>query len=203
MEFNKLPEEIQFSILEHTDIHSVIKFSQSCENYTKICGSEYEYLWKKLISTYIPTINSNGYKNIGEFNTHNGTQFENWFNVYKYVHKLNSEDLFKECSEGHIDIIKYLIEKGVTENLLDRSLTGACAYGHMETVKYLLQRGANIQAFEDEDEKFAKGHAYGLAGACGSGNLELVKYLVEWGADVEYDNSSTIFGAVDSGNVIL
>jgi ankyrin repeat protein len=57
------------------------------------------------------------------------------------------------ASNGHLDVVKYLLEKGAdTSCKVGRTpLARAAASGHLEVAKVLLQHGADINAVEDED----------------------------------------------------
>lgn len=100
--------------------------------------------------------------------------------------------------EGNLDIVKYLLSKGIDMN--DEyngnnfSLYYACRYGHAKIVKILIENNANInydeplidvacaEGFEDIVKILIKNGA-NITGclkyACMGGNLNLVKYLVE------------------------
>jgi ankyrin repeat protein len=84
------------------------------------------------------------------------------------------ESLRDAAMKNHVDIARFLLERGGTVNRKDKygntPLTTAAALGHMEMVKLLLDKGARV------------GHS--LVGAAGKGNLDLVKLLVEKGAKI-------------------
>lgn len=71
---------------------------------------------------------------------------------------------------GHLDIVKYLIEKGIDVHINDdNALTSAVLGGHLEVVKYLLENGANIHAVDDDT----------LRRVAEKGYLEILNYLIE------------------------
>ena len=75
--------------------------------------------------------------------------------------------------EGHLEIVKWLVDNGVTG--LDAALIVAADKGYLQILKYLVTRGANVHAKDDQ----------ALGYASRNGNLEIVKVLVELGADVD------------------
>ena len=49
------------------------------------------------------------------------------------------------CWNGHLEIVKYLVEQGANIHILDEApLRDACFYGYFEIVKYLVEQGAII-----------------------------------------------------------
>ena len=85
--------------------------------------------------------------------------------------------LCKVCYYGHLEIVKYLVEKygaNVRANS-DYAVKWASEAGHLEVVKYLVEKcGADVRAKND----------YAVQWASVGGHLEVVKYLVEkCGAD--------------------
>ena len=80
--------------------------------------------------------------------------------------------LLQVCSYGHIQVVKYLVEKcGVNVRVdNDWAVRHACANGHVEVVKYLVEKcKANVRANID----------YAVRWACGAGHLQVIKYLIE------------------------
>ena len=59
-----------------------------------------------------------------------------------------STPLMEAAQEGHIDIVKYLINKGANihavTNTMDTALTYACANGHTNIAELLISCGANV-----------------------------------------------------------
>ena len=81
--------------------------------------------------------------------------------------------LFTACELRHLDVVKYLVEKGADIHAAnDYALRYASFNGHLDVVKYLVEKGANIHAVDD----------YALRYAADNGRLDVVKYLVEKGA---------------------
>jgi len=88
----------------------------------------------------------------------------------------------KEASKvGHIEIVKYLIDKGTDINYNNSgSFIWAVKKKHINIVKLLLKNGANIQANDN----------LSLKTACEKGNeyVDIVKLLLENGADLSVNN---------------
>ncbi len=58
--------------------------------------------------------------------------------------------LYDAASDGALDIVKILIEKGVNSTEKSRAMIAASNSGGMNTVKYLIDNGADIHFNEDE-----------------------------------------------------
>lgn len=121
--------------------------------------------------------------------------------------------LMLASTEGHLEIVKYLISKGADINAKsDKGWTALMAAsgekGHLDVVKYLISKGADINARNDD------GRTALMNAATYSGNLEIVKALVEGkggllsvfskGVDVNAkdDNGETaLMGACGNGHL--
>ena len=84
---------------------------------------------------------------------------------------------------GHMEVIKYLIEKGADVNIVSNkygrgsAMIYAAAAGRLEVVQYLVDHGANINATSTSQNETA------LIWAVAMGHPDIVKYLLEKGAD--------------------
>jgi hypothetical protein len=84
--------------------------------------------------------------------------------------------LFNACSNGHLDIVNYLLSKGANPNERDITqnndtcLIQACYGGYLQIVKILIKNGADIN-LEDDHGRNALSKAYW------SDNQELISYL--------------------------
>jgi hypothetical protein len=91
--------------------------------------------------------------------------------IVKWVVEKGATDwdsaLFWTCDRGQMKMAKWLVEKGATD--WNRALFGACTMGRMEIAKWLAKIGAT-----DWDSA--------LSGACERGQMEMAKWLVEKGA---------------------
>lgn len=98
----------------------------------------------------------------------------------------NSYAIIRSAGDGNLDIVKYLVENGAS---IDNKnlLYSAIGGGNLEIVKYLVEKGANIN----------DPHLLSYAVECD--NFEIVKYLVDKGANV--NNSSTLSNAVLNNNL--
>lgn len=95
--------------------------------------------------------------------------------------------LIKACTEGNLNFVKHLIEKGGAnvnaEN--DCKLTPlhfACDRGHDEMVKYLLEKGANANV-----QDMIGSAPLHMACKQGDEKLSIVKHLLEKGANVNIE----------------
>lgn len=77
--------------------------------------------------------------------------------------------IYNACSGGHIDIVKFMIEKCDSLNNWDwdLGLEAACKGGHLELAKLMIKKGA---------ENFIEGYEM----ACEGGYFEIVKFIVEF-----------------------
>ena len=77
------------------------------------------------------------------------------------------------ASEGHLEIVKYLVNKGANIHAGDDyAVRVASRRGHLEIVKYLIKKGADIHARNEE----------ALRDAVLDDKLETVKCLIDHGA---------------------
>lgn len=120
-------------------------------------------------------------------------KFDKLRNGFENMEKYNlSKTDFERCVSsaafrGHTDIVKYLVENGVTVDTY--SLYGACRNNHFDIVKYLVEKGVDVNNVIRPLEQ-----------ACETNNLEMVKYLVENGADVHSNPDSLCYHASKSSN---
>jgi len=105
----------------------------------------------------------------------------------------DDDALEKAVTEGHFEIIKYLIEENyvdVSFNMI-KLFSIACSNGYFEIVKYLESCGANIRSSNDRALRYA----------ANSGHLEIVKYLVDLGSDIRACNSEAFQSAILKGHL--
>jgi len=106
-----------------------------------------------------------------------------------WINKINKDGrtpLFIACQEGHIAIVKYLVDHGANLNREDYDgwtpLYFACKKEYIIIVKYLVDHGANINKENSKDGN-------PLSIACQVGNMTIVKYLVEHGANINRETN--------------
>lgn len=86
------------------------------------------------------------------------------------------------CVFGHLDVARYLAERGAdintpaTNGTGYNALTGAVASGHLAIVQWLLASGANV------NYRYSAGYSP-LLTAAANGNVAVVRLLLEHGAD--------------------
>ncbi|XP_060527199.1 ankyrin repeat domain-containing protein 17-like isoform X2 [Cylas formicarius] len=92
-----------------------------------------------------------------------------------------STPLMEAAQEGHLDLVRFLLEYGANVNAVtqtnDTALTYACENGHTDVADLLLQYGADL---EHESE----GGRTPLMKACRAGHLCTVQFLISKGANV-------------------
>lgn len=102
-----------------------------------------------------------------------------WAGMHHWAAKMASK-------HGHLEIVKYLVEKGVDiHDDTEALLFYAADNGHLEIVKYLVEKGADIHVYEDEAFRWASRNGY----------YDIVKYLVEYGVDIHVQNDFALKGA--------
>jgi ankyrin repeat protein len=89
--------------------------------------------------------------------------------VEKCDGNIPDEALRWAASDGHLDVVKYLVSKGANVHVRDdEALLYAAGNGHLQVVKYLVEdHGADVHAHYDLT----------LHWATENGHLEVVKYL--------------------------
>ena len=100
---------------------------------------------------------------------------------------MRSETLHDAVKEGHLEVIKSLLEQGAAVNATDNNegwtaLQLAAWAGHLAVVRYLVEQGAGVKATDNEGRT-------ALHGAALAGRLAVVRYLVVQGADVNAKNN--------------
>jgi ankyrin repeat protein len=109
------------------------------------------------------------------------------------TNSMNEFPLGIACKNGHLELVKYLIE-GANANIHlknDMALELACEYGHLNIIKYLIQ---------NQNSNDYQNHHHMLVIACQYGHLQVVKYLIEEvGLDPHTGNEITLLIAVRRG----
>ncbi len=103
----------------------------------------------------------------------------NWNMIKKIIPQLTSINalIIPITRGGHIGILKYFIEMGLTINY-NYTLRIAADNGHLDIVQYLVSLGADIHADNDA----------ALLDASQNGHLDVVQYLVSKGANIHVED---------------
>lgn len=94
--------------------------------------------------------------------------------------------LTSACKGNHLDIVKYLTEKGANLNA-DGVMDVVCSYSKLEILIYLIENGADKSIDNN----------IGLISASWHGRLEIVEYLLKLGVDVHARNDYALVRAID------
>ena len=165
-----LVKKFLFSFLKNNDIKHSIWSSMTAGVNGKDDKIEILYVWRKLIYT------CNNVKLL--------QIFQKYFNITAdNVRADNNRALLVTCSNGHLEVLKYLhIQFGLTTaDARDDhipALTISCENGHLEVVEYL-HKAFKLDA---DDARFNLNEALRIA--CKYGHLLVVKYLhIKFGLD--------------------
>lgn len=124
-----------------------------------------------------------------------GIIYPGFFKPTTDIHEKDDLALRLASKNGHISVVKFLIEKGALINSEDdESLRLAASNGHFEVVNLLISNGANIHAKHDQALRFA----------AANGHLEMVQLLLSNGADkTTLDNEAARLAAKNGHLEIL
>ncbi|KAJ9053068.1 hypothetical protein DSO57_1027769 [Entomophthora muscae] len=116
------------------------------------------------------------------------------------VNESSSENIWIASSDGDLEAVKALIEKGLSPDSQDSlgysPLHASVSYGHYNLAKYLLEKGASPNLPDEDDETplhFCE-------------TVECAKLLLEYGADPNLKNSEEVTpyqSALDDENIEL
>ncbi len=157
---------VMYQLLEFIDENGIIMLCKTSKKLTEICKQYLELEDDKRFEIYATESIHN-----------NSILFEKYcknndiIKIRKII-KIDIElnwnwGLEGACEGGHIDIIKFMIEKGA--HGWNMGLHYACLGGHLDIVKFVIEKGANCWN-------------WGLEGACNGGHIDIVKFLIEKGA---------------------
>jgi len=112
-------------------------------------------------------------------------------------------------SNGHLDILKYLIGRGGDIHFFfDNAFRKAAVNGYLNTCEYLISLGGRPSVgAERRRQASAKAidinalYGYALKFASAKGHLNVVKYLVGLGSDIHGDNDDALKFAAEQGHL--
>lgn len=111
------------------------------------------------------------------------------------INRYYCNSLVKACEYGHLNIVKYFIEKGIDYDKEDRNsfLYHAIDNNHIDIVKYLIEEYKidldnfnNIQMYGGIDNKLDKYKNYILDNISKKGYINIIKYFIEE-CKIKYD----------------
>ncbi len=155
---------VMYQLLEFIDESSIICLCKASKKLNEICKKYIEMEDERRFEINI--IENKNNELLQEYCINNDLMKIRKFN------KMNlywDWGLYGACEGGHMDIVRFLIEKGADQ--WDWGLSYACRGGHMEIVKLMIEKGC----------KWLNG---GLSNACKHGHMNIVKFLIEKGASV-------------------
>lgn len=104
----------------------------------------------------------------------------------------NYDDCIKyACANGHLQIVKYLINFINNNDVINKSFEFACRHGHLDIVIFLISYNANIHY----------GNNLPLIIASINGHHEIVKLLVLRNANILDQNIGALYGAYNHGHL--
>lgn len=97
------------------------------------------------------------------------------------------------CGEGHLKIIKLLLDKGKIDSTIKTSdgssgFLIACLHGHYEVVKYLLEKG-DLDIHEGNNEGYTGFHF-----ACQKNHHKIIKILLDRGMNIDILTNNGLSG---------
>lgn len=99
------------------------------------------------------------------------------------IHFENDLALHIAAENGHLDVVKLLLDKGANIHAdRDYALSISAENGHLDVVELLLGKGADMHAAND----------YALCCAAENGYLNIVKLLLDKGANIHADNDYSL-----------
>lgn len=111
------------------------------------------------------------------------------------VNKININGhypIITSIENNHINLVKYLIEKGADVNIERfEPLKYASSGGNLYIVKYLIETGVDINSYEA---------TVALGWAASAGHLNIVKYFVKIGVNIHVYNDYPLRMAITNGH---
>ena len=127
---------VMYWLLEFIDENSIIYQCKSSKKLSEICRQYNKLEDDKRFEVILSQNKNNDSRLLKEYCFNNDV-----IKIRKMI-KMNlywNNGLYGACRGGHIDCIKFLIDKGADPNY---GLYGACWGGHLDIVKLMIEKGA-------------------------------------------------------------
>ena len=189
------PETVRKIDLNNLNIKKLIKFLNFWKLYEPYPNEIYLYV-DSLSKEDKKEIKNKHLKELIELGINNFSIKNNNLVLLQYLIENNSitndNSLRSAARNGHLDVIKYLVDHGANVNAEDdEALILASKYGHLDVVEYLVDHGANIHAQDDQALIYATRNCH----------VDIVKYLVDHGANVNAEDNTALSYASENGEI--
>ncbi len=108
------------------------------------------------------------------------------------IHAKNDEPFREAAKNGHINIVKLLLEHGANQSAdNDWALRWACDGGKIDVVELLLKAGSQVHYDND----------WAIRCSAGKGYIKIVELLIEYGGDIHSNNEECLLESVVRGHL--
>ena len=111
---------------------------------------------------------------------------------FGFSHYLLESACYYAAKNGHLEIVKYFVEKYMDMDRLNHYvLFAAVRSGNIATIEYLVNKGMNVRAENN----------YAICVAANCGYLGLIKYLISKGAEIDKNQGTALRFAIQGGKL--
>ncbi len=101
-----------------------------------------------------------------------------------------TDSLTAASCHGHLDIVKFLVDGGMSKDAKTSALITASSHGHVDIVKFLVEAGGDVSVF-DMNSFYTKASGWTpMVYAAKSGHVEVIEYFLEIGVDVDQGDAN-------------